>query len=196
MTETDVGQIIHPINVMLVLPGDEMWGAEQLRTDLATAGLRLMAEDEFRASDLVAARKPAAILVFLSGQLERDTATCRKWVDQQLAPVVVVSVNFEEAYVLAIFATGVEDVVQRPIKSRELAARIRSILRRTQPALLALEGGPASYKEGTAEEKTTGPTRLPVISAPPENKPTLKSSRIKSFLSGLHKHFSIKCKVN
>jgi DNA-binding response OmpR family regulator len=107
----------------------------------------------------------------------------------------VVSVNFEKLRT-AIFATGVEDVVQRPIKSRELAARIRSILRRTQPALLALEGGPASYKEGTAEEKTTGPTRLPVISAPPENKPTLKSSRIKSFLSGLHKHFSIKCKVN
>jgi len=161
---------------MLVLPGEELWGAEQLRSDLATAGLRLMAEEEFRSSGPVNARRPDAILAFLSGQLERDAVICRKWVDLRLAPVIVISPNNDEVYVLALFNTGIEDVVQRPIKSRELAARIRSILRRSQPALL----------------KAQSRSILPPVTAAP--KPG--ASRVQLFLSGLQKCFSSKSKVN
>lgn len=162
---------------MLVLPGSELWGAETLRADLAAAGLRLMAEEEFKGGEVSAARKPAAILAFLTGQPERDAAVCRRLVNQGMAPVIAVSANHEEAYVLALFAAGVEDVVHRPIKSRELAARIRSILRRTQPALLAQEGRLAVQAR----------TRLPAIPAAPEGKP---KSRIQSFLCDLQRCFS------
>jgi DNA-binding response OmpR family regulator len=172
MTETAVRSSILPISIMLVLPGEELWGAEQLRSDLASAGLRLMAEEEFRNGEPTVARKPAAILVFLSGQLERDAAICRKWVDLHLAPVIVISPNNDEVYVLALFNVGIEDIVQRPIKSRELAARIRSILRRSQPALL------------TAQARTL----LPAIPAAPAR----SKSRVKLFLSGLQKCFSTK----
>lgn len=176
MTETGVRSRILPISIMLVLPGEELWGAEQLRSDLATAGLRLMAEEEFRSSEAVNARRPAAILAFLSGQLERDAVICRKWVGLRLAPVIAISLNNDEGYVLALFNTGIEDIVQRPIKSRELAARIRSILRRSQPALL------------TAQSRTFLPP-VPAASEP-------GASRIKLFLSGLQKRFSLRSKVN
>lgn len=175
MTETIVRPTIHPISVMLVLPGSELWGAEGLRADLAATGLRLMAEEDFKGEASVI-RKPAATLAFLSGQMQRDTAVCRKLVGQGLAPVIAVSANREETYVLALFASGVEDVIARPIKSRELAARIRSILRRTQPALFAQTGRPV----------VQGRTLLPAVPAVPENRP---KSRFQSFLCDLQKCF-------
>jgi len=176
MTETGVRSGIVPISVMLVLPGEELWGAEQLRSDLAAAGLRLLAEDEFRSSQPTRVRKPAAILVFLAGQLERDASICRKWVDLHLAPVIVISPNNDETYVLALFNAGIEDIVQRPIKSRELAARIRGILRRSQPALL------------TAQSRTLPPA-IPAA-------PARRKSHVQLFLSGLQKCFSAKSKVS
>ena len=177
MTETGIRSSILPISVMLVLPGEELWGAEQLRSDLAAAGLRLLAEDEFRSGEPTRVRKPAAILVFLAGQLERDTAVCRKWVDLHLAPVIVISPNNDEAYVLALFNAGIEDIVQRPIKSRELAARIRSILRRSQPALLR------------AQSRTLLPAAIPAV-------PERSKSRVKLFFTGLQKCFSAKSKLS
>ena len=175
MTETGVPSSFLPISIMLVLPGEELWGAEQLRSDLAAAGLRLLAEEEFRGNEPARIRRPAAILVFLSGQLDRDATICRKWVGLHQAPVIAVSPNNDEGYVLALFATGIEDIVQRPIKSRELAARIRSILRRSQPALL------------TAQSRT-------LLSAVPAV-PQPRVSRVKLFLSGLQKRFSAKSKA-
>ncbi len=171
---------IQPIDIMLVLPGDELWGAEQLRADLAAAGLRLMAEDEFRNGEPGNHRKPAAVLLFLSGQLEPDIAVCRKWVDLGLGPVIAVSKQNSEDYVLALFAAGVEDVVHRPIKSRELAARIRSILRRLQPALF----------------KTQSRILLPSVSNAASSLPRRKTSRLQWFLSGLHNCLTSKIKTN
>ncbi len=175
MTET----AIQPIDIMLVLPGDELWGAEQLRADLAAAGLRLMAEEEFRSGGQNSHRKPAAILAFLSGRLEPDVAVCRKWVDLGLGPVIAVSQLNSEDYVLALFAAGVEDIVQRPIKSHELAARIRSILRRLQPALIKTQ--PRSFLPG-----------LPGASI---SLPVQKPSRIRWFLSGFHRFLTPKHKT-
>ncbi|GAP13314.1 hypothetical protein LARV_01067 [Longilinea arvoryzae] len=170
---------IQPIDIMLVLPGDELWGAEQLRADLAAAGLRLMAEDEFRNGEQNGHRKPAAILVFLLGQLEQDVAVCRKWVSLRQGPVIAVSKQNAEDYVLALFAAGVEDVVQRPIKSHELAARIRSILRRLQPALI----------------KTQPRSVLPGIPNASASLPKRRTSRIQWSLSGLHKCLTPKNRI-
>ncbi len=170
MTET----AIQPIDIMLVLPGEELWGAEQLRSDLAAAGLRLMAENEFRNGEPGGHRKPAAILAFLSGQIEPDVAVCRKWLDLGLGPVIAVSKQNAEDYVLALFAAGVEDVVQRPIKSHELAARIRSILRRLQPGLFRPQTRPS----------------LPLVSSASPGLPLRKTSRLQWFLSGLHKYLT------
>ena len=131
MTET----ALQPIDILLALTGDELWGAERLRADLAQFGLRLVPQEELRGGEIPARRMPAATLAFLSGQTERDAAVCRKWARANLAPVIAVSANNDEAYVLALFAAGVEDVIPRPVRPRELAARIRSILRRTRPEL-------------------------------------------------------------
>jgi len=131
MTET----AFQPIDIMLVLPGEELWGAERLRADLAQFGLRLIPQEEFRSAETPVRHMPAATLAFLSGQPERDAALCRRWASANLAPVVAVSSNTDEGYVLAMFAAGVEDVIPRPVRPRELAARIRSILRRTRPEL-------------------------------------------------------------
>lgn len=141
-----------------------------------------MAEEEFKGGEFSEPRKPAVILAFLSGQLQRDTAICRKLVDQHRAPVIAVSANSEETYVLALFASGVEDVVARPIKSRELAARIRSILRRTHPTLFAQAGRPAIQAR----------TLLPAVPAVTANKPKLC---IQSFLYILQKCFSSRNRI-
>lgn len=159
---------IHSIDIMLVLPDEELWGAEQLRADLGASGLRLMRKEEFRSGP------PAAILIFLAGQMEPDSVLCRKWVGQGLAPVIAVSANHAEPYVLALFAAGVEDVIQRPIRPHELAARIRSILRRARPGLQL----------------------RPVQSASgPQTPPPPRPRQLRSFIHGLRKRFAIKKKV-
>lgn len=165
MTETGS----HPIDIMLVLPDDELWGAEQLRADLAAAGLRLMRKEEFRNAH------PAAFLIFLTGQVERDSVLCRKWVELSLAPVIAVSANREETYVLALFAAGAEDVIQRPIRPHELAARIRSILRRSHPGL----------QLQPAQSFAAGP------GTPPPPRP----QHVRSFIRGLHDRFVNRRKV-
>ena len=149
MTET----ALQPIDIMLVLAGDELWGAERLRADLAAAGLRLMLQTDFYGSDPAVRRMPAAILAFLSGQPERDAAVCRRWAGANLAPVLAVSPNADEAYVLALFEAGVEDVIPRPVRPRELAARIRSILRRTRPELSLPQPSAAAPQAASAPDQ-------------------------------------------
>lgn len=91
MAETIVRQTIHPISVLLVLPDGDRWDAEPLRSELAAAGLRLIVEGKSHGGETGQQREPAAILVFLSGQPERDAAACRKWVGRRLQPALVKS---------------------------------------------------------------------------------------------------------
>lgn len=159
----------HPIDIMLVLPDDELWGAEQLRADLAAAGLRLMRKEEFRNVH------PAAILIFLTGQVDRDSVLCHKWVALNLAPVITVSANREEPYVLALFAAGAEDVIRRPIRPHELAARIRSILRRLHPGLQL--------------QPVQSNAAMPATPLPP------RPQHVRSFICELHNRFVNRRKV-
>jgi len=161
MTET----AYHPLDIMLVLPGDELWGAERLRANLAQFGLRLLPQEELQSGG----HAPAAVLIFLSGQPERDVALCRRWAGANLAPVVAVSSNTDEGHVLDLFSAGVEDVIPRPIRPRELAARIRSILRRTRPEL-------------ALPKPTLGTPHAPVPAG-------AQKSDFNTFIHGLQRHF-------
>ncbi len=125
-----------PVTVMLVLPKDDLWGAETLRSELNRAGIRLLPQSEFVGKSISGgAYKPQLILVQLTDRQELDVEVCQQLVKSHLAPVVAVSSEADEAYTLAIFNTGVDDLLVRPIRAQVLAARIRNILRRTQPAL-------------------------------------------------------------
>jgi DNA-binding response OmpR family regulator len=136
---------MEPVTVMLVPPKDDPWGAETLRSELVRAGIRLIPESEFVGAGISGAREPQIILVLLTGEQELDVEVCQQLVASRLAPVIAISAESDEANALAIFNTGVEDYLVLPIRARVLAARIRNILRRTQPALfkdLAIEDHP------------------------------------------------------
>lgn len=49
-------------------------------------------------------------------------------------PIIIVSTNDEQGDRLLAFEAGADDYVLRPIDPRELLARIRAVLRRSQPA--------------------------------------------------------------
>jgi DNA-binding response OmpR family regulator len=83
------------------------------------------------------------VLALLSGELERDRDLCQALIGRTQAPIIAISPAVSESQLLAIFDTGVDDFIQRPVKTRELAARIRTILRRTQPGRLAPPEKPA-----------------------------------------------------
>ena len=71
---------------------------------------------------------------------------CRTLRSESNVPIVMVTAQVEEADRLAGLELGADDYVTKPFSPRELAARVRAVLRRT--AREALEDGPAELSHG------------------------------------------------
>ncbi len=72
---------------------------------------------------------------------------CRALREESTVPIIMLTARVEEEDRLAGLDLGADDYVTKPFSPRELAARVRAVLRRT--AKEALERGPAelSYKD-------------------------------------------------
>ena len=69
---------------------------------------------------------------------------CRTLRDESMVPIVMLTARVEEADRLAGLDLGADDYVTKPFSPKELAARVRAVLRRT--AREALEGGSEELK--------------------------------------------------
>ena len=101
------------------------------------------------ASALQQARQHHPSLIVLDLMLP-DTdgfAVCRRIRRESDVPVIMVSARTDSHDVVAGLEAGADDYVTKPLVAKELSARIRALLRRTEP----LNGGPRSIAAGDLE---------------------------------------------
>ncbi len=100
-----------------------------------TEGLRLARETK---PDLI------VLDLMLPGMGGMDV--CRQLRDESMVPIVMLTARVDEKDRLEGLDSGADDYVTKPFSPRELAARIRAVLRRT--AREALERGPEEIAHG------------------------------------------------
>ena len=87
----------------------------------------------------------AAVEAFLIGQGERMFELPRAIRDRSMAPVIAVSDQHSLETTLALFDSGVDDVVRKPVHPREIMARAAAIRRRLKAISNFTDIGPVSY---------------------------------------------------
>jgi two-component system phosphate regulon response regulator PhoB len=120
----------------ILLVEDESAIREMLRFALSSAGFEISeAEDSLAAQQCIDAAKPDLILLDwmlpgLSGvdftkRLKSDEAT-------QEIPIIMLTAKAEEDNKIKGFESGADDYITKPFSTRELLARIKAVLRRSQ----------------------------------------------------------------
>ena len=94
----------------------------------------LEAADGERACELAAAERPDLVVLDLMLPKLDGLAACRRIRAQSDVPVIMLTARGEEADRIVGLELGADDYVTKPFSPRELAARVRSVLRRSQPA--------------------------------------------------------------
>lgn len=74
-------------------------------------------------------------------------AVCRRIRRESDVPVIMVTARTDSHDVVAGLEAGADDYVTKPLVAKELSARIRALLRRTEP----LNGGPRCIRTGDLE---------------------------------------------
>jgi two-component system, OmpR family, flagellar system response regulator FtcR len=84
----------------------------------------------------------AAVEAFLIGQGDRSFSLPKAIRDRTTAPVIAVSDQPSLESTLALFDSGVDDVVRKPVHPREILARAAAIRRRLQVISNFTDAGP------------------------------------------------------
>ncbi|MCL4560141.1 MAG: response regulator [Chloroflexi bacterium] len=144
---------MEPGAVIMVVSGPELWGIERIRLALFEAGYKVAAVDfrEQQLSEAVFHHKPAMVIANLSGSQPEDLELCQRLTRMSDAPVVAIGSSADEAFRVNLLSAGADDYLVRPINPRELVARVRNILRRTQPTQSSIPIDEAS-KGATLQE--------------------------------------------
>lgn len=121
----------------ILLVEDEASIAEPLATGLRREGY----EVEHAATGAAALEAQAADLVLLDLRLpDMDGLdVCRRLRASSSVPIIVVTARGEEADRVVGLELGADDYVTKPFSPRELAARVRSVLRRSRAGSLSTE---------------------------------------------------------
>src|SRR5438552_6286724 len=94
----------------------------------------LEAGDGGRAKELVETRSPNLVVLDLMLPGMDGLALCRWIRSRSDVPVIMLTARGEEADRIVGLELGADDYVTKPFSPRELAARVRTVLRRTQSA--------------------------------------------------------------
>lgn len=110
---------------------DEEAIAEAVRARLANEGYRVrLAFDGPQAIDAVAEERPDLVVLDLMLPGMDGLEVCREIQRRDWVPVLMLTARTDEADKVAGFAAGADDYLTKPFSLRELAARVRAILRR------------------------------------------------------------------
>ncbi|MEX2211911.1 MAG: response regulator transcription factor [Gaiellaceae bacterium] len=97
----------------------------------------LEAADGVRARELVEAESPSLVVLDLMLPGVDGLELCRWIRERSDLPVIMLTARGEEADRIVGLELGADDYVTKPFSPRELAARVRTVLRRAAPADLA-----------------------------------------------------------
>lgn len=101
----------------------------------------LYAHDGIKGLQLARSAQPDLVVLDLMLPKLNGIEVCRALRQESMVPIVMVTARVEEEDRLKGLDLGADDYVTKPFSPRELAARIRAVLRRSVKD--ALEGGPA-----------------------------------------------------
>jgi DNA-binding response OmpR family regulator len=112
---------------------DETAIAEAVRARLSSEGFRvLVAADGPQALELAAAEEPDLVVLDLMLPGMDGLEVCKRIQRDRWTPVLMLTAKTEEADKVAGFAVGADDYLTKPFSLRELAVRVRAILRRVE----------------------------------------------------------------
>jgi DNA-binding response OmpR family regulator len=127
---------------------DEAAIAEAVRARLTSEGFRVfVAADGPQALELAANERPDLVVLDLMLPGMDGLEVCRRLQRDRWVPVLMLTAKTEEADKVAGFAVGADDYLTKPFSLRELAVRVKAILRRVE----RIESTPSSdpiEKEG------------------------------------------------
>jgi len=117
----------------LLVVEDEEAIAEAVRARLASEGYRVqVTHDGPQALQAVAAERPDLVVLDLMLPGMDGLEVCQEIQKRDWVPVLMLTARTEEADKVAGFAVGADDYLTKPFSMRELAARVRAILRRME----------------------------------------------------------------
>ncbi len=120
------------LGTIVVIEDDENI-AELVNLYLVNAGFRVLLAKEARTGmDLIANERPLLVLmdIGLPGQIDGLEA-CRQIRKKDSVPIIVITARGDEADRIFGLELGADDYVTKPFSPRELVARVKTILRRT-----------------------------------------------------------------
>ena len=124
-----------PARPRVLVVDDELQILRALRVVLREAGFEVIAAQSApEALDLAAVRAPRAAIVDLvlpDGDGVEVTRSLREWSDM---PILVLSAVGEEEQKVRALEAGADDYITKPFGARELVARLRAALRRSEGA--------------------------------------------------------------
>jgi DNA-binding response OmpR family regulator len=106
------------------------------------------AHDGYEALRLIAERPPDLVVLDLMLPGIDGLEVCRRLRERWPIPVVMLTALGDESERLAGFETGADDYVTKPFSPRELAMRVRSVLRRARGAGLPAQADAGILRDG------------------------------------------------
>ena len=146
----------------VVVIEDESTVREVLRFHLERAGLRVTAFESTRGCEDTLAQADALVLDWMLPGESGLSFLRRLRGDPELRrlPILMLTARAAEAERVEGLETGADDYLTKPFSAAELVARVRALLRRTQPDTpQTMSNGPLSIDISAAEAKV-GPRRL------------------------------------
>jgi DNA-binding response OmpR family regulator len=130
---------VTPQTVLVV--DDEEAIAEAVRARLESEGYRVVvAADGAQALDAAEREPPDLVVLDLMLPGMDGLEVCKRLQRDRWVPVLMLTARTEEADKVAGFAVGADDYLTKPFSLRELAVRVRAILRRSERAAQASSG--------------------------------------------------------
>jgi DNA-binding response OmpR family regulator len=127
----------------ILVVDDEASIAEAVRARLESEGFRvLVAFDGPQALETARTDRPDLVVLDLMLPGMDGLEVCRELQRDRWVPVLMLTARTEEADKIAGFAVGADDYLTKPFSLRELAVRVRAILRRRDRAAAPEPGGP------------------------------------------------------
>jgi len=118
----------------ILVVDDEIQIRRSLRMTLESAGFRVTEADSGQLGlSNMAAGHPDGIVLDLGLPDMDGTEVLRRLREWSQAPVLVLTVRDSEEDKIGALDAGADDYLTKPFSSRELIARLRAVLRRTQP---------------------------------------------------------------
>lgn len=123
------------MSTLILLVDDEKKITELARLYLENEGFRVSAaHDGERALQAFQAEQPGLIVLDLMLPLVDGFEVCRRIRAQSEVPIIMLTARDQDVDKIVGLELGADDYLTKPFNPRELVARVKAILRRTQPS--------------------------------------------------------------